>query len=155
MKPKWRFWWLPVLWLLAAVAPSAHAQSFGFKWWRDAQFQRDLSLTAEQTARIEDQFQSTIGKFRAKKLELDKQEEELSRLIAADADELDVIKQIDVVEATRSRLNKMRTLQLLHIRQILTPEQRAKLDKLHEQWEREGGDRRGRGDSRRDKHERE
>jgi Spy/CpxP family protein refolding chaperone len=40
----------------------------------------------------------------------------------------------------------MRTLQLLHIRQVLTPEQRIKLNKLHEQWERDHG--RGRGDNR-------
>ena len=145
MKPNWRFWWLPALWLLV-VAPSAHAQSFGFKWWRDAQFQRDLTLTAEQTTRIEDLFQSTIEKFRAKKADLDKQEEELSRLIAANADELDVIKQVDRVEAIRSRLNKMRTLQLLHIRQVLTPEQRVILNKLYEQWERTSDHRRGRGD---------
>jgi Spy/CpxP family protein refolding chaperone len=145
MKPNWRFWWLPALWLLT-VAPSVHAQSFGFKWWRDAQFQRDLSLTADQTARIEDLFQSTIEKFRAKKADLDKQEEELSRLIADNADELDVIKQVDRVEAIRSRMNKMRTLQLLHIRQVLTPEQRVILNRLYEKWERTSDHRRGRGD---------
>jgi Spy/CpxP family protein refolding chaperone len=31
-------------------------------------------------------------------------------------------------------MNKMRTLMLLHERQVLTPEQRVKLNKLHEQW---------------------
>jgi Spy/CpxP family protein refolding chaperone len=145
MKPTSRSWWLSAL-LLLAVAPSVHAQSFGFPWWRDTQFQRELSLTADQTARIENLFQSTITQLRAKKAELDQQEDELSRLIAANADEQQVIRQVDRVEAIRSHLNKMRTLQLLHIRQVLTPDQRVKLNKLHEQWERDHG--RGRGDNR-------
>jgi len=63
-----------------ALAPAAHAQSFGFPWWRDAQFQRDLSLTADQTAKIENVFQPAVTQLRAKKAELDQQEEELSRL---------------------------------------------------------------------------
>src|SRR5436190_14330658 len=145
MRSTWRFWWLPALLLLAA-GPSVHAQSFGFPWWRDAQFQRELSLTTDQTARIESLFQATIAQLRAKKAELDQQEDELSRLIAANADEQQVVKQVDRVEAIRSHLNKMRTLQLLHIRQVLTPEQRIKLNKMHEQWERDHG--RGRGDNR-------
>jgi len=145
MRSTWRFWWLPAL-LLLAVGPPVHAQSFGFPWWRDAQFQRELSLTTDQTARIESLFQATIPQLRAKKAELDQQEDELSRLIAANADEQQVVKQVDRVEAIRSHLNKMRTLQLLHIRQVLTPEQRIKLNKLHEQWERDHG--RGRGDNR-------
>ena len=145
MKPTSRSWWLLAL-LLLAGSPPVHAQSFGFPWWRDAQFQRELSLTTDQTARIENVFQSTIVQLRAKKAELDQQEDELSRLIGANADEQQVVKQVDRVEAIRSHLNKMRTLQLLHIRQVLTPEQRVKLNKLHDQWERDHG--RGRGDIR-------
>src|SRR5438034_8325872 len=138
--------WLASIVLLMAFAAPLRAQSFGFPWWRDAQFQHDLSLTTDQTARIESLFQATIAQLRAKKAELDQQEDELSRLIAANADEQQVVKQVDRVEAIRSHLNKMRTLQLLHIRQVLTPEQRIKLNKLHEQWERDHG--RGRGDNR-------
>ena len=131
-------------WLIAAIAllvlaPSVRGQSFGFPWWRDAQFQRDLSLTSEQTARIESLFQSTIGPLRAKKAELDQQEDELSRMIAANADEAAVTRQVDKVEAIRAYLNKMRTLQLLHIRQVLTPDQRSKLNRIHDRWEKDHG----------------
>src|SRR5437762_13967731 len=145
MRSTWRSWWLLAV-LLLAGSPLVHAQSFGFPWWRDAQFQRELSLTSDQTARIENVFQSTIAQLRAKKAELDQQEDELSRLIATNTDEQVVIKQVDRVEAIRSHLNKMRTLQLFHIRQVLTPEQRVKLNKMHEQWEHEHG--RGRGNNR-------
>jgi len=131
--------WIPATLVLLALAAPVRGQSFGFPWWRDAQFQRDLSLTSDQTARIENLFQSTIATLRAKKAELDQQEDELSRMIAGNADETAVTRQVDKVEATRAYLNKMRTLQLLHIRQILTPDQRGKLNKIHEQWEKDHG----------------
>ena len=136
MRPLRRGWLLATL-ALVALAQPVRGQSFGFAWWRDAQFQRDLSLTSDQTTRIENLFQSTVGALRSKKAELDQQEDELSRLIASNSDEAAVIKQVDRVEATRSNLNKMRTLQLLHIRQVLTPDQRMKLNKIHDQWEKD------------------
>jgi len=136
MRPTWRTGWIAILFSLA-LAAGVHGQSFGFPWWRDPQFQRDLALTADQTARIENVFQPTITTLRAKKTELDAQEEELSRLIAANADEALVVKQVDKVEALRAHLNKTRTLMLLHMRQVLNPEQRVKLNKLHDQWEKD------------------
>ena len=136
MRPTLRYACAAIVFSLA-VAPAAHAQSFGFPWWRDAQFQRDLSLTTDQTTRIENLFQSTISELRAKKTELDQQEEGLSRLIAANADEAVVVKQVDKVESIRAHLNKTRTLMLLRMRQVLTPEQRVKLNKIHDQWEKD------------------
>jgi ubiquinone/menaquinone biosynthesis C-methylase UbiE len=52
---------------------------------------------------------------------------------AAGADESLVTRQVDKVESTRASMNKMRTLMLLHERQVLTPDQRVRLNKLHEQ----------------------
>ena len=105
-------------------------------WWKDAQFQHDLGLTADQSTRIDAIFEAAISQLRSKKQELDRQEEELSKQIAAGADEALVSKQVDKVEAVRSNMNKMRTLMLLRERQVLTPDQRLKLNKLHEEWER-------------------
>src|SRR6185295_5193312 len=150
MRPTWRTGCVAILFSLA-LAAGVHGQSFGFPWWRDPQFQRDLALTADQTARIENVFQPTITKLRAKKTELDAQEEELSRLIAANADEAVVVRQVDKVEELRAHLNKTRTLMLLRMRQVLTPEQRVKLNKLHDQWEKDhqrpprDNDKQGRG----------
>ena len=134
------FWrragWLVIVFLLA-MAGEARAQSFGFPWWRDAQFQKDLSLSADQSGRIDSVFQSTISLLRQKREELDQQEAELSRLIAANADEAVVVRQVDKVEAVRASLNKHRTLMLLRMRQVLTPDQRVKLNKLYEQWQKD------------------
>jgi Spy/CpxP family protein refolding chaperone len=136
MRRTWACRLLPAVLVLALAAP-LHGQSFGFAWWKDAQFQRELGLSADQSARIDAIFQAAISQLRPKKEELDRQEEVLSQQIVAGADEVLVTRQVDKVEAIRSHMNKMRTLMLLKERQVLTPDQRVKLNKLHEQWERD------------------
>ena len=136
MRLTWARRLLPLVFGLA-LAASIHGQSFGFAWWRDAQFQRELGLSTDQSARIDAIFQAAISQLRPKKEELDKQEDLLSQQIVAGADEALVTKQVDRVEAIRAHMNKMRTLMLLKERQVLSPEQRVKLNKLHEQWERD------------------
>ena len=142
MLTTWRCRLAPAVLLLALAAP-VHAQSFGFPWWNDAQFQHDLGLTADQTAKIDAVFRSSISQLRQKKEELDRLEEELSRLIATGTDESVVTRQVDKVEAIRAHMNKMRTLMLLHERQVLTPDQRIRLNKLHEQMVRDRAKPRG------------
>ena len=144
MKLTWARPLVPAALLLALAAP-ARGQAFGFPWWKDAQFQKDLSLTVDQSSRIDGVFESTITLLRQKKVELDGQEAELSRLIAVNADEWAVTRQVDKVEGIRAHLNKTRTLMLLRMRQVLTPEQRVKLNKLYEQYK----DHRGRRDDKR------
>ena len=136
MRQTWVCGLLPAVFVLALAAP-VHGQSFGFAWWKDAQFQRELALSADQSTRIDAIFQAAISQLRPEKTELDKQEELLSQQIAAGADETLVTRQVDKVEAIRAHMNKMRTLMLLKERQVLSPEQRVKLSKLHEQWERD------------------
>jgi Spy/CpxP family protein refolding chaperone len=136
MRQTWRGRVLSAVFMLALATP-LHGQSFGFAWWKDPQFQHELGLSADQSARIDAIFQAAISQLRPKKEELDKQEELLSQQIVAGADEALVSKQVDRVEAIRSNMNKMRTLMLLKERQVLTPDQRLKLSKLHEQWERD------------------
>jgi Spy/CpxP family protein refolding chaperone len=123
--------------VVLVLGTAVHGQSFGFPWWRDPQFQRDLSLTTDQSTRIDAVFQQTIPTLRQKKTDLDAQEEELSKMIAANADETAVTRQVDKVEAIRANMNKMRTLMLLRMRQVLSPDQRVKLNKLHDQWEKD------------------
>jgi Spy/CpxP family protein refolding chaperone len=136
MRQTWGRRLLSAVFVLALAAP-VHGQSFGFAWWKDPQYQHDLGLSADQSARIDAIFQTAIAQLRPKKEELDKQEDLLSQQIVSGADEALVVKQVDRVEAIRSHMNKMRTLMLLKERQVLTPDQRVKLNKLHEQWERD------------------
>jgi Spy/CpxP family protein refolding chaperone len=135
MFQRWQSAAFATLALLVFAAP-IHGQSFGFPWWRDPQFQKELVLSTDQSGKIDAVFQQTIPLLRQQKTDLDAQEEELSQMIATNADEAAVTRQVDKVEAIRSSMNKMRTLMLLHMRQVLSPEQRIKLTKLHEEWQK-------------------
>jgi len=117
----------------AGAPPAQNGQSAPrFAWWRDDPYQRHLGLTSDQVTRLEAIWQAALPELRKGRDDLDRQEAELSRLIELNADETVVTHQVDKVEATRSRLNKARTLVLLHHRQMLTPEQRVKLKAMRD-----------------------
>jgi Spy/CpxP family protein refolding chaperone len=119
---------------VVALVPSvAAAQS---KWWQSERFQRELQLSTDQIARIEEVFQSAMPDLRKQKKTLDRAEDDLSRLIDTSEDEAPVMAQADRVEEIRSELSKARTLMLLRMRRVLSAEQRLKLGALHEEWER-------------------
>lgn len=130
--------WLPGLMVLALAGP-LHAQPpspfVPGPWWKD--FQKTLALTADQAARLEAVYQAALPHLRHKRDELERQEAELSRLIQADSDEAAIGKQSDRVEEVRTVLNKSRTLMLVRMRSILSPEQRSKLTGIREQWNRD------------------
>ena len=49
----------------------------------------------------------------------------------------EVMKLVDQVEHSRAELAKSRTLMIYRMHQILTVDQRAKMNALHERWEQE------------------
>ena len=114
--------------LLYAAAPAA-AQ--GFKWWTSETFVRELGLTADQSASIENVFQRTLPALRKHKEALDKAEADFNQMIEA-SDDAQVIAQVAVVEAVRAEMNKARTMMLLRMRRVLTPEQRVKFVTLQQ-----------------------
>jgi Spy/CpxP family protein refolding chaperone len=131
---------LLALLLVAAAAAAQEQQPPRHKWWQDDKIKADLGLTDQQTSEVEAVFQGSLPKLRASKQQLDGLEADLSRLIRErTADESVVAQQIDRVEAARSELNKTRTLMLYRIHRVLTPEQNAKLQVLHDQMERDRG----------------
>jgi len=118
--------------LLAPLAASA--QPLQWFWWKT---ESDLALSADQSTQIEGIFQEGIAQLRKQKDELDRLEGKLSKLIETMATEAEVTQQIDRVEAVRSALNKTRTLMLLHMCQVMRPDQRLKLNALRDRRERE------------------
>jgi len=124
-----------VLLVASLVASPAHGQSF--KWWQSEKFQHNLGLSPDQVSRLEGVFQASLPALRAHKAALDRLETELSHLVAdGSVDEVQVVQQVDRVEAVRSDLSRTRVLMLVRMRRILTPDQRVKLTALHEAWER-------------------
>ena len=55
----------------------------------------------------------------------------LSRLIQDDADEAVLARQIDRVETARADANKTRSLMLVQMLKVLTPDQRTRFSALH------------------------
>jgi Spy/CpxP family protein refolding chaperone len=126
-----------VLATLLLLAPAAPGDAQSFAWWKSEQFQKDVGLTPDQCARIDNIFQSTLPKLRESKAELDKHEAKLSDLIAEAADEARVVREVDRVEAIRAALNKMHTLMLLRERQVLTPDQLVKFKAAYDLWRKD------------------
>jgi Spy/CpxP family protein refolding chaperone len=108
------------------------------KWWQNPKTIADLGLTPDQSGRIEEIFQGTLPTLQASNTQLEKQESRLNTMIAAsDVSEAEIIKQIDLVEASRSAMGKARTLMLFRMHRILTPEQRVKLKAMFDQFDRD------------------
>ena len=122
---------LAVLVLFAAGAAmwAAPASAQRGKWWHDDTVKRELGLTAEQSARLEDIFQKTQPVLRQRMQALDRAEEAFDRLVEK-GDDAAVMGQVESVEAARADLNKERTLMLLRMRRALTADQWAKFTAL-------------------------
>lgn len=109
------------------------------KWWLDDRFQRELGLTTEQSARLEEIFQKHQPMLRHRMEALDKAERLFDRLVEQ-ADDTEVMGQVEVVESARAELNKARTMMLLGMRRSLTRDQWATFTALaQEQRDRDRG----------------
>ena len=109
------------------------------KWWQDAKIQAELRLTPDQSARIDDVFQSFFTKMKGTADELSRREDDLSKLISGsnEVTEVQLLREADQVEFLRGTLGKNRTLMLFRMRRVLTPEQRNKLAEIQKAQEQE------------------
>jgi Spy/CpxP family protein refolding chaperone len=137
-------WRATALLILTGLLLPSPASAQRFKWWQADNVQRELGLTKEQSARLEEIFQSTLPMLRKQKEALDAAEAEFNRLVAK-GDFQATLTQVDVVESARAALNKSRAVQLVHMRRVLTADQHAKLTAI---LNANGRDRDGRGGDR-------
>ena len=121
----------------AAILSAPVASAQGFKWWQSETFKRELGLSADQSAKIEAIFQKTVPVLRQEKDTLDRAQADFNQMIEA-SDDAQVMAQVGVVEAARSELNKSRTMMLLRMRRVLTPDQRVKFVMLQQQTRNHG-----------------
>jgi len=121
----------------AAILSAPVASAQGFKWWQSEMFTRELWLTAEQSAKIEAIFQKTVPVLRQEKDTLDRAQADFNQMIEA-SDDAQVMAQVGVVEVARSELNKSRTMMLLRMRRVLTPDQRVKFVMLQQDTRNHG-----------------
>jgi len=131
--------WRGVIWCLVFVlAVPAVGAAQGFKWWQSDKFKAELALAPEQIMRLEDVYQSLRPTLTTGKEDLDRLEGRLSKIISEGiAPEGDVMKLVDQVEHARAELAKSRMLMIYRMHQLLTAEQRVKMNAMHERWEQE------------------
>jgi Spy/CpxP family protein refolding chaperone len=106
------------------------------QWWQSDEYKRELRLTPEQSKKLEDVFQAAVPTLKSLKKALDQAESEFERLLER-GDDGSVMDQVERVEAARSELNKSHTLMMLKMKRVLTAEQWAKFNAMHQAAERE------------------
>ena len=118
--------------------PAQRPQQPRLKWWQDPKSKVELNLTVEQSNRIEEIFQAFSPKLHEGYDQLDRLESTVSKQISADqTTEAELLRQVDAVESVRSELAKTRMLMLFRMQRILSPEQRARLDEMHRNAQRD------------------
>jgi Spy/CpxP family protein refolding chaperone len=124
--------------LVLVLAFPALAGAQGFKWWNSDRFRADLTLTADQVTRLDEVYQGLLPKLASGKDALDRLEKQLSDVVAnGTAPEAEVMNLVDQTERSRSELAKTRMLMVYRMHQILTVEQRAKMNALRAKWEQD------------------
>jgi hypothetical protein len=114
--------------VLVLTGPAA-AQ--GFKWWMSDQYKRELSLTADQSRKLEETFQAALPTLRLQKKALDDAEKQFQQAMQRENYSL-VMDKVDHLESARANLNRTRTMMLVNMRKLLTTEQWIKLDAMHQ-----------------------
>jgi Spy/CpxP family protein refolding chaperone len=110
------------------------------KWWAEAEHRAELGITDQQSAVIEQIFQTHLPAQRERYRELEKAEPALATLIKeGTADPSVVAREVERVEDLTAAVRKSRIITLYRMQHELTAEQRAKLKRMDER--RREGDR--------------
>ncbi len=138
----WRNVALVTLVVVAATAVVAAGEQGRrpHRWWQSTDVQALLELTDEQSASLDKIYRKALPKLRESMRRLNAEERTLSQLVGdMDVEEIDVTRQIDRVEATRSELSKTRILMVFRMHRVLTQRQRDGLDEWMERETDERG----------------
>ena len=109
------------------------------RWWHSEEVRTELDLIDEQSTSLDRIYQQTLPKQRESMRRLNSEEMTLSQLIGdMTVQEIDVTRQIDRVEVTRSALSKTRILMVFRMYRVLSAAQRETLD----EWRARENDRR-------------
>jgi Spy/CpxP family protein refolding chaperone len=122
--------------LLLPTGASTQGGDHGRKWWQDASFRQQLGLSDEQSTRIDEIYQSTVPRLREQYDASHAEEKQLQKLIDANEPEAVVSAQIDKMESAYCQARKTRLLMLYEMRMVLSPDQRERFHKVHDDWER-------------------
>jgi Spy/CpxP family protein refolding chaperone len=114
--------------------PSAEAkpnEPERWKWWLHPDSRKELRLTEQQSTKINEVWESTAPKLRERWHELEKLEDALAKVLQENTTDVSIVsQQIEKVERLRAEHTAMRNIMIYRMRQLLTPEQRIKVDAI-------------------------
>jgi Spy/CpxP family protein refolding chaperone len=104
-------------------------------WWKTAKYMQELKLTTEQSNEIEQIVQTSMGRLRGDKDDLDRAQAEFRQLMEQPhTPQRELLKAADKLEMARFLISKERTQMLVRIHSVLTPDQRRGLDAIAKRY---------------------
>ncbi len=128
--------------LFSLPAGAESPQERARKWWMGSSA-KELGLSDQQSSRIEGIYQSSFPRIHTAMQDVENAQKELNRLISGEkTTEMDVVRQLNQVQAARNERDRQVTLMLFRFYQELRPDQRVKVramfDARRERERREG-----------------
>ena len=137
--------WRNVALVILVVATATAAAAAGEQrrrphgWWQSTDVKTLLELTDEESTTLDTIYRDALPKLHESMRRLNAEESTLSGLVGdMDIEEIDVTRQIDRVEATRSELSKTRILMLFRMYRVMTEDQRTRLDEWMKREDEKG-----------------
>ena len=134
-----------ILLFLFLIFEPFYFSAYGFddemviKWWKNQKIVDELKLTNSQVEQIEDIFSSHKGQMLKLHSKLKKKGEELNKKASnPDSTRDEILQLTDEVEDIKGELRNLRVDMLLRIRDVLSPEQRGKLQAIQERYGKPG-----------------
>lgn len=101
------------------------------KWWLNPDDRKELGLTDDQSTQIDKIFEATMPSQRAKWREFERLEDDVQKMFKESTVDMATFTQkVTQVEKMRAELATTRATMLYRMRQVLTAQQRPKLDAL-------------------------
>ena len=130
---------LALLFLMLVLEPFYGAYGFDddmvIKWWKNQKIVDELELTNRQVDRIEEIFSSHKSKMLEIHSKLRKKDEELSKKARnPNSTREEILRLTDEVESIQRELRDIRVDMLLRIRDVLSPQQRGKLQEIQKRY---------------------
>ena len=120
-------------------SPSAHsAPRPPFNWWKTDKYKQELKLSAAQSDEVELIVQGSLARMKADKEDLDRAQSDFRLLMEKPtANQRELLKAAERLEMARYSIAKERTMMVVRIHSVLTPDQRHGLDAIAKRHEAE------------------
>ena len=104
------------------------------KWWRDPGLRAEFAITDAQSTELDRIFHSFYASLKSGWADVDRYHKDVSKIMSeGSSSEVDVLHAIDKLEAAKASLARTRMLMLYRMYRLLSPDQRIKVKRYHEQ----------------------